>query len=297
MSWLKSKKTVAVHSGNFHADEIFSVAVLSLYLKEKLKIIRTRDDAVYLKADYVFDVGQEYNPAKNKFDHHQVGGVSKRPNGIPYATLGLVWREFGVELTGSQEASEIIDKKLIAPIDADDNALEICSGFIFDIRPYSVSDYIIYRNSVCEESERQSVFEELVIWAKDLIRMELKIVSRYLDGCKKIEVIYNSTSDKRLIIFDQDYEGIDILANYPEPLFVVRPYTATDFWKISCVKIKGEKFKNRVYLPASWGGLRNGELAKVTGVEDALYCHHQCFMAIAKTKEGATKLAKLALEN
>ena len=69
MNWLKSKKTVAVHSGNFHADEIFSVAALSVLLNQDIKIIRTREEGVLSSADYLFDVGGVYDPAKNKFDH------------------------------------------------------------------------------------------------------------------------------------------------------------------------------------------------------------------------------------
>ena len=36
-------------------------------------------------------------------------------------------------------------------------------------------------------------------------------------------------------------------------------------------------------------------LQKVTGVEDAVFCHKGLFLAVAKSKEGAIKLAELAL--
>jgi uncharacterized UPF0160 family protein len=39
----------------------------------------------------------------------------------------------------------------------------------------------------------------------------------------------------------------------------------------------------------------NEELAQVTGVADAVFCHNKLFMAVAKSKEGAIKLAELAL--
>jgi uncharacterized UPF0160 family protein len=296
MTWLKSKKTVAVHSGNFHADDIFSVALLSLYLKEKVKIIRTRDEAVYGQADYVFDIGQVYEPEHKRFDHHQTGGAGNRVNGIPYATFGLLWKEYGESLTGSKEASDMIDKKLVAPTDADDNAVDICADFTYGVRPYTVSDYIVYRNSICEEKDRQIVFEELVEWAKNIVQMEIKVANKFLIDREKIVTVYNSTTDKRLIILDEDYEEVQVLADYPEPLFVVRPAPAISAWKVYAVKVKGEKFKNRIDLPVAWGSKRGVEFAQVTGVADALYCHHQLYMAIAKSKEGAIKLAQIALE-
>jgi len=49
-------------------------------------------------------------------------------------------------------------------------------------------------------------------------------------------------------------------------------------------------------LPAEWAGLRDAELARVTGVADAVFCHRNRFMAVARTKEGAVALAKLALK-
>ena len=52
---------------------------------------------------------------------------------------------------------------------------------------------------------------------------------------------------------------------------------------------------NRRDLPEGWAGLRDKELARVTGVSDAVFAHRNRFMAVAKSKEGAIALAKLAL--
>ena len=42
--------------------------------------------------------------------------------------------------------------------------------------------------------------------------------------------------------------------------------------------------------------LENKELADVTGIEDAVFCHKARFIVIAKSKEGAIKLAEIALK-
>jgi len=292
----KNKKTIAVHSGNFHADDIFSVAVLSIIFDNKIKIIRTRDEVVFPKVDYVLDVGQQYDPTRNKFDHHQNDPSHKRDNGVPYATFGMVWKKFGKKIVGSEEGVKIIEEKLVAPIDADDNALEICKDFLCNVRPYTISEYILSCNAVLDEKNRDKAFKKLVIFAKEIIEMEVKIVRKFLNDHKKIKSIYLLTKDKRIIILNKDYDLNGVLSDYPEPIFVVKPSLNIKSWKVYAVKVKGTQYKNRVDLPISWANKRDNELAKITGVKDAVYCHHQRYMAIAKSKEGAIKLAELALK-
>ena len=80
----KKTKKLVTHNGSFHSDDVFACAALILLLEkkgEKFKIIRTRDEEVIKKGDYVFDVGSVYDGAKNRFDHHQVGGAGKRSGG------------------------------------------------------------------------------------------------------------------------------------------------------------------------------------------------------------------------
>jgi len=54
---------------------------------------------------------------------------------------------------------------------------------------------------------------------------------------------------------------------------------------------------NRKNFPKLWAGLRDEELQNVTGVPDAIFCHRGLFLAIAKSKEGAIKLAQIAVES
>jgi len=49
-------------------------------------------------------------------------------------------------------------------------------------------------------------------------------------------------------------------------------------------------------FPESWAGKNGKELAEITGVEDAIFCHNARFICSAKSKEGAMKLAQMALE-
>ena len=166
---VKSKKIkVAVHNGDFHPDDVFAVAILSLYLNKPLKIFRTRDEEIIKKMDYVFDVGGEYNPEENKFDHHQEGWKEKRENGILYAAAGLVWKEYGHKITGLAEVAERIDSKIIQTVDAEDNGIELYRSNFKNVNPYSLSYYIFSLNPTWSETKIsvKKCFEDAVEEAK-----------------------------------------------------------------------------------------------------------------------------------
>ncbi len=68
---------IVTHSGRFHADEVFAIAFLLVFLQKKpgeLHIERTRRDLSQELSDQtvaVIDVGGVHNPTLNNFDHHQ----------------------------------------------------------------------------------------------------------------------------------------------------------------------------------------------------------------------------------
>ena len=77
---MKQLRSVGVHDGSFHADEVTACGLLIMYnLVDRDKIYRSRDPEVLASCEYVCDVGGEYNPEKKMFDHHQssyVGNLS-----------------------------------------------------------------------------------------------------------------------------------------------------------------------------------------------------------------------------
>lgn len=297
MNWFRSKKTVAVHDGHFHADDVFAVAILTLALKQDLKIIRTRDADKIKAADYALDIGLEYDPANNRFDHHQTGSP-ERENGIPYASAGLVWKEYGARICQSAEAADILDKKIIQNVDATDNGLDIYRAVFSDTQPYLFIDYIYDLNLTWAE-ERDGVrsrFEQAVRAVKEMLVGEVKRVRDYLESKKIIEEIYRQSPDKRIIVLTGDYNWRRILENYPEPLCVVRQIKEGGMWHVSCVPVRGEKFNNRLSFPDSWGGKNSDELVNITGVSDAVFCHKKLFMCSANSKDGAIRLAELAIK-
>lgn len=303
---MKDKKIIkklVTHDGSFHADDIFAAATLSIYLEKRgevFEIIRTRDKEIIDKGDYVFDVGGIYNEKNNKFDHHQIGGAGRRSVGgtdIEYASFGLVWKKFGAELTESDEAMQLIDKRLVSPIDAHDNGFDLVEKK-YEVFPYLIQDFFRVMRPTWREIDLNidQMFLESVEIAKRVLSREIVHAKDTILSNQSIISIYNSTKDKSFIVLDKNYPSGEILNKLPKVFFVIYPRDSNGFWGIKAVRNDSKSFENRKNLPKSWAGLRDEELQKVTGVEDAVFCHKGLFMAVAKSKEGAINLAELALQ-
>ena len=102
------------HGGKFHADDVFSTALLQI-LRPDIQITRgftVPDDFEGI----VYDVGG------GMFDHHSEPRET-RPNGVPYAAFGLLWRVLGAQLVGEHQA-RLLDENFIQPLDLNDNTGE-----------------------------------------------------------------------------------------------------------------------------------------------------------------------------
>lgn len=296
MSIFKKKKILVTHNGSFHADDLFATAVLSILNNGNVKIIRTRDSKLIEKADYVYDVGGIYDEKLNRFDHHQEGGAGKRDNGIEYSSFGLVWKKYGEKICGSKESSKIVDNKLVAPIDAGDNGFDLIEKK-HKIFPYLIQDVLsIFRPTLLERMDNDEQFEKALIWVKKILSREIKKSNDQMEITKIIQTFYKNSTDKRLVVIENPnvsrYEIWDALQNFSEPLFIVYK---TDEWRIIAMRTDINSFRNRKDFPKSWAGLRDEEFQKISGVEDAVFCHKNLFLVVAKTKEGAIKLAEKAL--
>lgn len=289
---------IATHNKHFHPDDVFAAAALSILLREPLEIIRTRNPLIIKEADYVVDVGGEYDAEKNRFDHHQKGGAGTRENGIPYASFGLVWKKYGASICGSEEIARIIDRKIVEPIDAEDSGVDIIKPVFEGIYPYSCFRVISSLNPTWKErdKDRNELFGKAAQFAKELILREIEIGRHFVEGREFVERAYHSAEDKRLIILDNEYSWKEVMNNYKETLFVIEPNFEAGTWEIIAVRSDMHSFKNRKDMPANWGGKGSEELILETGVPDAFFCHRNLFIAAARSKEGAIRLAKMAIE-
>ncbi len=289
---------VCVHSGTFHADDVFAVAILSLFLNAKIKIFRSRDPKVWDTCDYVMDVGKIYDPSKRRFDHHQESFKLVRENGIKYAAAGIVWKEFGEKISGSSEIAKRVDEGLIQAVDAEDNGQELFTPIFEGVKPYTISDLVADFNPTWKEDVHHTLptFEYLVSVAKRIVERAVKDAHDEISGEEHIQKVYENTEDKRILVLDGEYSWKHYVEQLPEPLFVVKPIYSNNTWYARGVPVLGHKYKIRIDLPESWAGKQDEELQKATGVSDATFCHKGRYLIYAKSKESAIKLAQLAIE-
>jgi uncharacterized UPF0160 family protein len=296
---MDKKITIVTHDVHFHADEICAVAALELFLGEKnVTIIRSRNEEIIESGDYVIDVGGVYDPKTHRFDHHQSGGAGSRENGVAYASFGLIWKEIGEKLCGSQEVAAKIDKKLVQPIDLEDNGVDFVETKIPEVYDYNLPKLFDAMSPSWKEElvNSDTVFMEAVQIAKMIISREIKRAQDKLEAATLVSQIYSNSSDKRLIVLDKYYPHIETLLPFPEPLFVIFPHDS-EMWRLRTVPKDPNSFVNRKNLPEKWAGKREEELEKVSGVKGAMFCHLSLWMAGAKTKEAILKMAEIALNS
>ncbi len=295
-------KKLVTHNGSFHTDDIFAATTLSMILEKKgedFEIIRTRNSEIIDKGDYVFDVGEIYNEKTNRFDHHQKGGAGKRDNGIEYSSFGLIWKKFGKDLCNNNaDVWSLVDSKIVAPIDASDNGFDLVKSE-HDIFPYFIQNIFISMRPTWLETNlnEDEIFLKSIKIAKEILSREIIQARDFILAKEKVLKIYQNTKDKRIIILDKNYPYKKTLDNFSEPFFVIYPRTSDKLWGVTAVRKNLKTFENRKKFPEAWGGLKDEELQKVTGIEDAVFCHRALFIVVAKSKKGAIELAKLALKD
>ncbi len=100
---------IGTHNGHFHADEALAVYMLRNHIPTyaDAKLVRSRDPTVLAGCHTVVDVGGEYVPAANRYDHHQRTFATTFP-GRPtkLSSAGLVFLHFGKEMVARRLGKE-----------------------------------------------------------------------------------------------------------------------------------------------------------------------------------------------
>lgn len=286
-----SLKSVAVHDGRFHADEVFSIAALQEIFP--LAVIRSRESARLERMDIRIDVGAVYNPETGDFDHHQRGGAGVRENGIPYAAFGLIWKEFGVRFCkGDKDVADLVEEKLVMFVDADDNGYEICEYKHESVKPFTISN-LIWDMNECDYS-LDAAFSDAVALACSVLARVVKKAKSEVEARRTVAAAINASEDD-VVFFDTcsyDWAGRVAEAS-PTAKFVIFPSESSDYWYVQCVPPKKGSFEQRQPLAESLAGLRDEALVEASGIQGAIFVHPGRFIGGVKTKEGAIKLAKM----
>lgn len=317
-------KLIATHSGSFHADDVFGVAVLATVFPDH-SIIRTRGAEEIARADFAVDVGGIWDPATGRFDHHQRGfdGTRTRADGAPeggpaekYASAGLVWREYGglcVERM-AHALGHPVTPEVAARIAADADAslvryLDLVDNGAADVAPgiFGLSSQVSLLNSTWLEEQAldadavaglqlERFHEAMAVVDRTLRRFVLRAVGQVL-AAETVRTSRRPLNGRVLLLADGGMPWTRVvLQEMPDVLLVVYPETGRTQHQIRTVPAAEGSFASRMDLPREWAGLRDEELASVTGVPDAVFCHSNLFIAGARTLEGALRMADLALQ-
>lgn len=295
-------RKVATHSGPFQADDVMCFSILKLVFGKDIQLIRSRIQKEYSEGDIVFDIGNEYIPEENKFDHHQKGGAGKRENGVPYSAVGLIWKHFGMQVVDSQEKWDYIDQNLIQLIDSNDCGVERVTdpevkalylpGMIEILGPQwnEGADMTAFNNAFFDAVKITDVVLNRYLAKADAIVQARQIVEKAIeeseDGIMQLDVYMPW---KELLEQSQNPKAKDIL--------YVTYRAVNGDWGCRCVPNAPGAFACKKDLPKKWAGLRDVALQDVSGVDDAIFCHQALFTCGAKTKEGLLEMIKQAVES
>lgn len=288
--------TVVTHGGVFHADEVLATVILSKVL-EDITVLRTFKVPEGLSDDViVYDIGF------GRFDHHQKGGNGARENGVPYASVGLIWKEYGhqiVENTANPELVwELIDRDLIQGVDATDNGAMPKPES--ELSNMSFSNIISGFNPTWDSNEdSDEAFIKAVEFAETVFENTLKNATAKAKAQKIVEEAIEKSQEHIMVLEQfvpwQEFVFSSENAKASEVQFVVFPSNRGGYnWQ--CVPDMLGGFGQRKTVPSEWRGLSGENLQKVTGVPTANFCHAAGFLGSAETFEDAYALAKLAVE-
>ncbi len=294
-----NKKLLVTHNGQGHMDDYFAVAAF-LLANSDYEVIRTRDKNIFDNADALIDVGNDYNPEKDHFDHHQKGGAGERSNSIPYASAGLVWKKYGAILCDNDQGmADSIEQRLISFIDSLDTNTDVYEMKIQDTRVYSIRDYFycLFQPFQAERDNMQEhdrLFFLAVAKAKELLQLEIAKAKENKELIQYVEDRYEQASEKRIIVFSKSCPFQFVLQKYKEPLFVIIPYQQSQFVVIA-VK-EQDSSVDRLPFPVEWRAKNGNELQEAAGITDLHFCHGQGYMLIANTFDSAKAAAEKAIQ-
>lgn len=277
----KIPRSVGIHDGMFHADEVTACALLLLFdCIDRGQIYRTRDPLILDSCEYVCDVGGIYDSDRKCFDHHQVSYQG------PLSSAGMILSYLKQQQILSDEEYQFFQSSIIRGVDDHDNGrsmqqIGVCT-FSHVIANFAPAEY---RSS---PEELQRLFYEAVDFTLGhLRRLHLRFL--YNQSCRQI-VAQQMEHQEVFLIFDESIpwlESFFFLGGKHHPAkFVIMP--SQNHWKLRGIPPDlDHRMQVRMPMPQMWAGLLGKELQEITGLQGAVFCHKGRFISVWETKEDA----------
>ena len=277
---IKLKNYAMTHGGKFHADDVFSAALLKI-INPNIKIIR----AFEAPKDFdgiVFDIGC------GKFDHHQ-DCAEVRENGVPYAAFGLLWREFGESILAAgcpleQAAKEAtrFDEIFIQPLDKDDNTG--CGNQL-------ASAIGVFNPSWDSDESSNQCFVEALDFATIILQKKIDSIMSVQRAKELIEAALANSNDNIVILPRYAPWKTTLVQSQAE--FVVYP-SQRGGHSAQVIPADLDTKEAKCYFPEEWAGKPEDELPIISGVSTLTFCHKGRFLISADNLDDVIKACKIA---
>lgn len=283
---IKKKDACAfTHSGKFHADDVFSAALL-LYLNPEINI--TRGNKVPEEYEgLVFDIG------RGQYDHHQKDS-RVRENGVSYAAFGLLWEALGAEILG-QELAVKFDETFVQPLDNNDNTGEKneLATLIGNFNPAwdaaNTGDEEFFQAVSVAGMILENKFERY----RGNQRADRRI-EEILEAHEKAMAAGDKPKSERQILVLPEFVPCQKRLSETAIAFVIFPSNRGGY----CIQPQKKEYSlnYKCNFPAEWLGLENEELAAATGLKSASFCHKGGFLMSVGTLEDAVNACLISLQ-
>lgn len=284
---LLKTKTITVHNGAFHEDDVKATALALIYAERvltinagEIKINRSRSNLVGL----IMDVGEGF------LDHHNREIFAEYEDGIRYAAAGLLYEYIGRELMPSDEEFLRLKRLVFIPGDAADNG----DFSMLGIMPTFASTL----NSASNPASRNDYFMKAVEMYKSYLEASIDIAwtkhkdKEYVQKCANEAI----ATGKKYIFFDRACEADFSFLIGLGIKFVATPNDESDtddkFEAISLRCEEREFFPEIINGNHVWG-LRKEELSNASDIPGMEFIHKDGFFATTKTRSAMQALLDL----
>lgn len=207
--------TVAVHDFTFHADDVFSIALLKELANVcdfTLEVIRTRKPEELQKATMRVDVGLKYSEETLDFDHHQDDHRLMQAEKVKHSAFGLLCKWCLTE-----EFLQLFKYKYVLGLEHRDNTGKIHEKYA-DIGNFMPAFLPAYEENVSFDE----MFEEAVAVASIILRRCMKSAMGLLKGEQDIvNVISDKLANGNVIVMERRIIVQQYL--HPDWKFIISP--------------------------------------------------------------------------
>lgn len=308
---------LVTHNNRFHLDEVIATAILKKIHPDAV-LKRSRDPADIASADIAYDVGGVYQHATGRYDHHQRGfeHTFSEKHCVKLSSAGLIYKHYHRQLLEHYSIApedwivNDVYEEYIMYVDACDNGVE--NGAAFTVR--TLADVVDCLN-VHEKDKTSSRDERSTNAMTDMfIASNNYNDSHFLAALSLVSADMDRYFYKKKILADEVVSNHELVKNATDSVLVIEPavemsmdalavldqihgknilfviYNTPGNIRIYAARKRKNSFESKIPLCPEWGGLRDHELQRVSGIAGATFVHATGFTGGASDQQSALEM-------